>query len=92
MYLSLLSIFSALAAVSLAANPNPFDIPPQGLSFTAGQPTTLKWTPTTSGTVTLRLRQGASSDLEAGTVIQGISAHFVLHPTFSILCLISKAD
>jgi len=71
MRLSLLSILGGLAAVALAANPNPFNVP-QGFALTAGKPTTLTWTPTTPGTVTLRLRQGASNNLEAGTVIQGI--------------------
>jgi len=72
MRLSLLSLLGGLAAVALAANPNPFNIPSQGFALTAGQPTTLTWTPTTPGTVTLRLRQGASNNLEAGTVIQGM--------------------
>ncbi len=71
MRLLLLSIPGGLAAVALAANPNPFNVP-EGFSLTAGKPTTLTWNPTTPGTVTLRLRQGASNNLEAGTVIQGI--------------------
>ena len=70
-----LTIFAPLAtllAVALAADdPNPFKIPQGGYSFTAGKPTTLNWTPTTGGTVTLTLRQGASNNLDEGTVIEG---------------------
>ncbi|KAK4957219.1 hypothetical protein LTR10_005178 [Elasticomyces elasticus] len=48
---------------------NPFNIPNGGYSVTAGSPTDLTWKPTTSGTVTLILRSGPSSNLIAGTVI-----------------------
>lgn len=68
------SIFLAIAAFSTAVlaqtatGPNPFKVP-QGFSFTAGKPTDIQWNPTTPGTVTLRLREGANSDLSSGTVI-----------------------
>ena len=67
-------IFLAFAAYSAAVlaqtttGPNPFKVP-QGFSLTAGKPMNIQWTPTTSGTVTLRLRNGANSDLNSGTVI-----------------------
>ncbi|KAK5691545.1 hypothetical protein LTR97_011538 [Elasticomyces elasticus] len=48
---------------------NPFNVPNGGYSVTAGSPTDLTWKPTTSGTVTLILRSGPSSNLIAGTVI-----------------------
>ncbi|KAK1079513.1 hypothetical protein LTR33_006326 [Friedmanniomyces endolithicus] len=54
--------------LALAQSANPFKIP-TNFSATAGQPLSLNWNPTTSGTVTLVLRSGASSDLAAGTVI-----------------------
>ncbi|KAK1075813.1 hypothetical protein LTR12_001427 [Friedmanniomyces endolithicus] len=54
--------------LALAQSANPFKIP-TNFSATAGQPLSLNWKPTTSGTVTLVLRSGASSDLAAGTVI-----------------------
>lgn len=66
MRFSLVAALSSLAVVVLAG-PNPFiDVP----NLKAGKQTTLKWTPTTGGTVTLKLREGASSDLNKGTVIE----------------------
>ncbi|KAL8694574.1 MAG: hypothetical protein Q9224_003547 [Gallowayella concinna] len=59
------SIFALVAAQS---KPNPFTLPP-GFMINAGQPTTITWEPTTGGTVSIRLREGASSNLEEGTVI-----------------------
>ena len=70
MYRPILALAGFLAVAFAASNPNPFNVP-NGFSLTAGQSTELKWTPTTPGTVTLRLRQGASNDLDEGTVIQG---------------------
>ena len=64
-----LPVFAVLAAAQSSSGSNPFKVPAAGYSFNAGTPTTINWTPTTSGTVTLRLRDGASSDLNAGTVI-----------------------
>ncbi|KAH0545067.1 hypothetical protein FGG08_000838 [Glutinoglossum americanum] len=65
---------AAVAAVATAQSaqpngPNPFIIPTSGLSFTAGSSSTISWTPTTSGTVTIILRQGSSSQLSDGTPI-----------------------
>ena len=71
MYRPILALLAGCVAVALAAsNPNPFNVP-EGFSLTAGKPTTLRWNPTTPGTVTLRLRQGASNNLDEGSVIQG---------------------
>ncbi|KXS97515.1 hypothetical protein AC578_4598 [Pseudocercospora eumusae] len=69
---SLLFALSA-AITALAQNTgssaNPFKIPTTGLQATAGEPLTLSWEPTTSGTVSLILRSGSSNNLAAGTVI-----------------------
>ncbi|KAK6437198.1 hypothetical protein LTR95_006614 [Oleoguttula sp. CCFEE 5521] len=66
----------ALAAPLLVAaqdsgnsSANAFIVPTSGISGTAGQTLNLQWTPTTSGTVSLILRSGASSDLNKGTTI-----------------------
>ncbi|KAL9611797.1 MAG: hypothetical protein Q9167_003565 [Letrouitia subvulpina] len=56
------------AAVFAQDKPNPFTVPSTYMA-TAGQPSTVTWQPTTPGTVTIRLRSGASSDLENGVVI-----------------------
>ncbi|KAK0946601.1 hypothetical protein LTR29_002069 [Friedmanniomyces endolithicus] len=64
----ILTLLVGAPLLALAQNANPFNIP-TNFSATAGQPLSLKWNPTTSGTVTLVLRSGASSDLAAGTVI-----------------------
>lgn len=67
----------AQALVAFAAD-NAFNVPTGGYNITAGQTTTLSWDPTTSGTVSLILRSGASSDLNAGTYIaQSISNRYV---------------
>lgn len=60
--------FLSLIAAQQPTGPNPFTLPP-GFMITAGQQTTITWTPTAGGTVSIRLRQGASSNLEEGTVI-----------------------
>lgn len=65
---TVVALFSAPFLV-LADNPNPFNIPSTGLSCTAGQACDLKWTPTTSGTISLVLRNGASNDLAKGVTI-----------------------
>ena len=73
MQLSILPLVTLLFSSLLAqAADNAFKIPP-GFSVTAGQPTTIEWDPTTPGTVTLTLRDGASSDLNPGTVIKCMS-------------------
>ncbi|KAL5365809.1 Ser-Thr-rich glycosyl-phosphatidyl-inositol-anchored membrane family-domain-containing protein [Aspergillus floccosus] len=67
-----LSAFAALAAA--ADNANPFNIPTEGYTFTAGKPTTLTWQPNTQGSVTLRLQWGSVLTPQSGSVIaQGIA-------------------
>ncbi|KAL8746423.1 MAG: hypothetical protein Q9190_001560 [Brigantiaea leucoxantha] len=69
MRFSFLSIVAVLfATVSAQTKPNAFTLP-SDFMITAGQPTTVTWTPSTPGTVTIRLRQGASSDLDQGVVV-----------------------
>ncbi|KAJ0421041.1 Ser-Thr-rich glycosyl-phosphatidyl-inositol-anchored membrane family-domain-containing protein [Aspergillus carlsbadensis] len=67
--------FLALSAVAtlVAARENPFNIPSSGYEFTAGEPTTLSWDPTTEGTVTLKLQWGDSFTSSTGeTIVSGI--------------------
>ncbi|KAL4951321.1 Ser-Thr-rich glycosyl-phosphatidyl-inositol-anchored membrane family-domain-containing protein [Aspergillus filifer] len=63
--------FLALSAVATlaAARENPFNIPSEGYSFTAGESTTLSWEPTTEGTVTLKLQWGSQFTSSTGTTI-----------------------
>lgn len=63
----LVATLGTLAAAQSGANPL---VPIVG-PVTAGQPVTIKWTPTTSGTISLQLRWGISSHLEPGTAIVG---------------------
>ena len=63
-----IAAFSTIILAQTSAGPNPFKVP-QGFSLTAGKPTTLQWDPTTGGTVTIRLREGANSNLTPGTII-----------------------
>lgn len=72
MQFRILSLFAlvAAAAAQQGSGDNAFKIPPGGFAFTAGQPATISWTPSTEGTVTLKLRQGAASALNPGTVIK----------------------
>lgn len=60
-------LFAALAAA--ASTPNAFIDPVLGASFTAGQTSTLEWTPSTSGTVSLRLQWGALTTSTEGIAI-----------------------
>lgn len=78
MQLALVSIFALVCAVLAQQpnGPNAFNNP-VGFSLTAGKPTTITWNPTTPGTVTLKLRSGANSDLNQGTVIEGILVLFL---------------
>ncbi|KAL4944349.1 Ser-Thr-rich glycosyl-phosphatidyl-inositol-anchored membrane family-domain-containing protein [Aspergillus oleicola] len=65
-------LFVALSAIAtlVAARENPFNIPRDGYSFTAGESTTLNWDPTTEGTVTLKLQWGSSAfTSSSGTTI-----------------------
>lgn len=59
---------SAFAALVAAAD-NPFQIPNGGYTFTAGQPTTLHWDPTTKGTVSLQLQWGSVTTPDQGITI-----------------------
>lgn len=61
-----ISTFATLAA---ADNPNAFNIPKGGYQFEVGEPTTLKWNPTTDGTVSLKLQSGEVSTPESGSTI-----------------------
>lgn len=72
MQFRILSLFALIAAAvaQQGSGDNAFKIPPGGITFTAGQPATISWTPSTGGTVTLKLREGAASALNPGTVIK----------------------
>ncbi|PLN75368.1 Ser-Thr-rich glycosyl-phosphatidyl-inositol-anchored membrane family-domain-containing protein [Aspergillus taichungensis] len=63
-----LSGLTALAAAA-ANKDNSFNIPNDGYSFKAGEPTTLSWDPTTEGTVTLKLQWGAVLTPDSGKEI-----------------------
>ena len=66
-YLTLSGIAALAAAQTQGVNP--FLNPPGGYKFNAGVPTDLKWNPTTSGTVTLRLQSGNHISPSTGQVI-----------------------
>ncbi|EEP76658.1 predicted protein [Uncinocarpus reesii 1704] len=59
----------AFAALVSAARENPFNVPRGGYQFTANQPTTLTWQPTTDGTVTIKLQKGDEITPDSGIVI-----------------------
>lgn len=62
----------ALAVLAVAQKPNPFTRTSyEGIA--AGFPTTITWTPTTSGTVTLVLMQGDPDALTTVATIKGMS-------------------
>ncbi|KAF6236576.1 hypothetical protein HO173_005357 [Letharia columbiana] len=66
-----LSLIACLLA-AVAAQSGPTSNPPTtlpGFTVTAGTSSTFTWTPTTSGTVTLTLRNGPTSDLNKGIVL-----------------------
>ncbi|KAF2214826.1 hypothetical protein CERZMDRAFT_105287 [Cercospora zeae-maydis SCOH1-5] len=65
----LLALASAFAAHAQQAATGPNAFTNTAFPAVAGQDLTLKWTPTTSGTVSLILRSGASSNLNAGEPI-----------------------
>jgi len=69
--IALLPILAAFARAQAGYNTfqNPFDIPSSGFSFTAGQQSTIRWTPTTEGSISLVLRSGDSNNLDEGTPI-----------------------
>lgn len=76
MQLTILASLALTVASTIAqgSGANPFNIPNGGYMLTAGQSSTITWKPTTSGSVTLTLREGANSDLNKGTVIARTSA------------------
>lgn len=63
------SFTTAQAPTSFAQFQNPFQIPASGFSMKAGQPVTINWIPTTSGTITLVLRSGSDTGLQEGLPI-----------------------
>lgn len=75
-------LFSTSTLLAVAATPflvaaqgqdsngsNPFNIPKESLNTEAGDSVDLTWKPTTSGTVTIYLRSGASNNLDKGQAI-----------------------
>lgn len=67
------------AAVAAQSTENPFTVD-SSFMVTAGQSSTITWTPTTQGPVTLTLRDGAASDLNKGTVIACTSSEILAPP------------
>ncbi|KAM5457567.1 hypothetical protein MaudCBS49596_000764 [Microsporum audouinii] len=65
-------LYLAFAAVAAAASmENAFLVPPGGYMFSAGKPTTLNWTPTTGGTITIKLQMSKDITPGSGTVLGG---------------------
>jgi len=67
-----LATLVAVAAAQGGPNtgePNPFSIPSGGWHVSAGKSITLKWTPTTGGTVSLKLQWGGINTLAQGVDI-----------------------
>ncbi|KAK7554487.1 Ser-Thr-rich glycosyl-phosphatidyl-inositol-anchored membrane family-domain-containing protein [Phyllosticta paracitricarpa] len=62
-------IIAGLSAFASAAGENAFVVPMSGFNPEAGKDTTIQWEPTAGKTITLKLRQGASSNLGSGTTI-----------------------
>jgi Ser-Thr-rich glycosyl-phosphatidyl-inositol-anchored membrane family len=62
-------LVAALGALINAATSLENPITPIEGSLTAGKPTTIKWTPTTAGTITLQLRSGPADQLDTGITI-----------------------
>ncbi|CCX34484.1 Ser-Thr-rich glycosyl-phosphatidyl-inositol-anchored membrane family-domain-containing protein [Pyronema domesticum] len=65
MQFSTAALFTAFASVVFAASSteNPITSPDGTKTIIAGEPFLIKWTPTTKGTITLKLRQGPSDNL-----------------------------
>lgn len=59
----------AVVPVDASLGDNPISSPTLGDEFKAGKPVTIVWNPTTGGTVSLRLRKGDESNLDAVTEI-----------------------
>ncbi|KAK8186365.1 Ser-Thr-rich glycosyl-phosphatidyl-inositol-anchored membrane family-domain-containing protein [Phyllosticta citribraziliensis] len=62
-------IIAGLSALAAAAGENAFIVPMSGFNPEAGKDSTIQWEPTAGKTVTLKLRQGASSNLGSGATI-----------------------
>ncbi|MCJ1351873.1 MAG: hypothetical protein MMC33_001857 [Icmadophila ericetorum] len=78
---TILSGVATIASFAFAqTGPNPFKIPVQGYLVTAGQPTTFNWTPTTSGTVSLQLKDGPNGDLNT---VETIAANITNSGTYT---------
>lgn len=71
--------FAAFAAAQ-GSTENAFLNPPGGYQFAAGKPTELSWTPSTDGTVTLKLQKGENTTPQDGIVIAGML--YIHPPTF----------
>ena len=80
MLFSVFALLAGLAAtVAAQSTENPFTVD-SSFMVTAGQASTVTWTPTTQGPVTLTLRDGAASDLNKGTVIACMSSAILVPP------------
>ncbi|RAL07432.1 GPI anchored serine-threonine rich family protein [Aspergillus homomorphus CBS 101889] len=82
---------SAMATLANAAS-NPFNVPTEGYTFTAGSPTTLTWDANSNGTVSLRLQWGAVFTTSSGdSLAAGVanSGSFTWTPSAS---LVSRSD
>ena len=91
MRLTSFSVAIGLLTAAGHAADNPINVPKDGFPvFTAGKPATFTWKPTTDGTVTLRLREGASSDLNGGTLIKG--AFSVLQRFLDLLLMVDYSQ
>ncbi|ODH52522.1 hypothetical protein GX48_01302 [Paracoccidioides brasiliensis] len=64
-YLSI-GIFAALA---VAQNNNPFEVPPGGYGFDGGDRVTVSWKPTTTGPVSIFLQSGDSTNPSDGVLL-----------------------
>ena len=62
-------VLGSLLALAAAEGTNPFNIPNGGYTFKAGEPTTVKWNPTSDGTVSLKLQSGELLTPDGGTTI-----------------------
>jgi hypothetical protein len=71
------------AAVAFAAQ-NAINIPPGGLIITANVPTTITWSDPSSGTVTIKLQQGAGVTSETGLIVDSGVEASALTATFII--------
>lgn len=65
------SAFAAVVSAQLGGTENPFKVPQGGYEFNAGEPTTIRWDPTTDGTVTLKLQYGDDITPNSGIILAG---------------------